>query len=123
MEEILKGAGITHAIIRPTLVFGEGHLPLNNPGWALRQFPVFPVFGSGGYPVRPSTPKTSRHGQWRPGPGESFVANAGLRSECGYGGTGHHTDGIGPTVELVLGNGHAANGAGNGHAAVNGNGH
>ncbi len=42
-------------------------------------------------------------------------------------GNGHHDDGIGPTVELVLGNGHTANGNGNGHAAVpvngNGNGH
>ena len=36
---------------------------------------------------------------------------------------GHHADGIGPTVELVLDTGHHANG--NGHAAVevNGNGH
>ena len=36
---------------------------------------------------------------------------------------GHHADGIGPTVELVLETGHHANG--NGHAAVevNGNGH
>ena len=39
----------------------------------------------------------------------------------GYGGNGHHDDGVGPTVELVLGNGHAN---GNGHAAIpaNGNG-
>ena len=39
----------------------------------------------------------------------------------GYGGNGHHDDGIGPTVELVLSNGHAN---GNGHAAIpaNGNG-
>ena len=38
-------------------------------------------------------------------------------------GDGHHADGIGPTVELVLDTGHHANG--NGHAAVevNGNGH
>ena len=40
----------------------------------------------------------------------------------GYGDNGHHDDGIGPTVELVLGNGRHANG--NGHAAIpaNGNG-
>ena len=44
----------------------------------------------------------------------------------GNGANGHHdTDDIGPTVELVLGNGHHANGNGNGHAPapVNGNGH
>ena len=34
----------------------------------------------------------------------------------GYGGNGHHAGGIGPTVELVVGNGRHANG--NGHAPV-----
>ena len=43
----------------------------------------------------------------------------------GNGTNGHHANGIGPTVELVLANGHHANGNGNGHAPapVNGNGH
>ena len=43
----------------------------------------------------------------------------------GINGNGHHeADDIGPTVELVLGNGRHANGSGNGHAPapVNGNG-
>ena len=44
----------------------------------------------------------------------------------GANGNGHHAGGIGPTVELVLGNGYAANGNGNGNgnapAPVNGNG-
>ena len=53
MEEILKSMGIPHAIIRPTLVFGEGDLLLNNMAWALRRFPVFPVFGNGDYKVQP----------------------------------------------------------------------
>ena len=39
----------------------------------------------------------------------------------GANGNGHHAGGIGPTVELVLGNGRHANG--NGHAAVPVNGH
>ena len=39
----------------------------------------------------------------------------------GNGTNGHH-DGIGPTVELVLGNGHHANGNGHAPAPVNGNG-
>ncbi len=42
-------------------------------------------------------------------------------------GNGHHADAIGPTVELVLGSGHHANGNGNGHAPApvngSGNGH
>ena len=53
MEEILQGIGILYAIIRPTLVFGAGNLLLNNMAWALRRFPVFPVFGRGDYPVQP----------------------------------------------------------------------
>ena len=53
VEEILRDTGIPFAIIRPTLVFGVGDLLLNNMAWALRRFPVFPVFGSGDYPVRP----------------------------------------------------------------------
>ena len=53
VEGILRDTGIPHAIIRPTLVFGEGDLLLNNMAWALRRFPVFPVFGRGDYPVQP----------------------------------------------------------------------
>ena len=45
--------GIPYAMIRPTLVFGEGDLLLNNMAWALRRFPVFPVFGRGDYKVQP----------------------------------------------------------------------
>ena len=48
-----SGYGIPYAIIRPTLVFGEGDLLLNNIAWALRRFPVFPVFGRGDYKVQP----------------------------------------------------------------------
>ena len=53
VEEIIKCSGLSHAVIRPTLVFGEGDLLLNNMAWALRRFPVFPVFGRGDYPVQP----------------------------------------------------------------------
>ena len=51
VEEILKAHEMPYAIIRPTLVFGEGDLLLNNMAWALRRFPVFPVFGRGDYQV------------------------------------------------------------------------
>ena len=53
MEEILKSMGIPHAIIRPALAEDEGDLLLNNMAWALRRFPVFPVFGNGDYKVQP----------------------------------------------------------------------
>ena len=50
VEDMLKGLGAPHAIIRPTLVFGVGDLLLNNMAWALRRFPVY---GNGDYPVQP----------------------------------------------------------------------
>ena len=53
VEKVLKDTGLPYAIIRPTLVFGEGDLLLNNMAWALRRFPFFPVFGKGDYPVQP----------------------------------------------------------------------
>lgn len=53
VEDTLKGLGVPYAVIRPTLVYGNGDLLLNNMAWALRRFPVFPVYGTGDYPVQP----------------------------------------------------------------------
>ena len=53
VEDMLMGLGVPYAIIRPTLVFGEGDLLLNNMAWALRRFPLFPVYGRGDYLVQP----------------------------------------------------------------------
>ena len=53
VEDMLVSLGVPYAIIRPTLVFGVGDLLLNNMAWALRRFPVFPVYGNGDYPVQP----------------------------------------------------------------------
>ena len=58
VEETLKGSGLSCAIIRPTLVFGEGDLLNNNMPWAVRRF-FFPLF-SGGETIwfNPSLPNT-----------------------------------------------------------------
>ena len=53
VEEALKSYGIPYAIIRPTLVFGNDDLLLNNIAWALRRFPFFPIYGNGNYQVQP----------------------------------------------------------------------
>lgn len=49
--------GISHAVIRPGVLFGpSGHMPdilVNNIAWALRHLPVFGIFGSGAYGIRP----------------------------------------------------------------------
>ena len=69
VEDMLVGLGIPYAIIRPTLVFGVGDLLLNNMAWALRRFPVFPVYGNGDYLVQPvyvkRKTKTPRPRPWR----------------------------------------------------------
>lgn len=54
VEDLLKGLGVPYAVIRPTLVYGDGDVLLNNVAWALRRFPIFPVCGSGSYPVQPA---------------------------------------------------------------------
>ena len=53
VEEALKGVGVPYAILRPTMVFSSDDVLLNNMAWALRRFRVFPVFGSGSYPIQP----------------------------------------------------------------------
>ncbi len=53
VEDELKNTGISYAIIRPTLIFGANDLLLNNIAWAIRRFPVFPMYGNGDYPVQP----------------------------------------------------------------------
>ncbi|HLP77816.1 MAG TPA: NAD-dependent epimerase/dehydratase family protein [Candidatus Paceibacterota bacterium] len=53
LERALQESGIGHAILRPTVLFGREDILINNIAWALRKFPVFPVFGDGGYRLQP----------------------------------------------------------------------
>lgn len=53
VEDMLEDLGVSYAIIRPTLVYGDGDLLLNNMSWALRRFPIFPIYGKGDYLVQP----------------------------------------------------------------------
>jgi uncharacterized protein YbjT (DUF2867 family) len=52
-EQALKDAGVPYAILRPTLVFGQGDILVNNIAWLMRHFPFFPIFGSGAYRMQP----------------------------------------------------------------------
>ena len=52
-EEAVVKSRLSHAILRPALLFGKEDILLNNIAWFLRRFPVFPVFGSGRHRVRP----------------------------------------------------------------------
>ena len=52
-EEAVVKSKLSHAILRPALLYGKEDILVNNIAWFLRRFPVFPVFGSGSYRVRP----------------------------------------------------------------------
>lgn len=41
VEAALASSGISHAVVRPTLVFGDGEVLVNNVAWLLRRLPAF----------------------------------------------------------------------------------
>src|SRR5207302_11479023 len=53
LEQVVRSAGMSYAIVRPTLVYGEGHVLINNIAWLLRLSPVFAIPGDGAYRVQP----------------------------------------------------------------------
>ena len=53
LERSLADTGISHAILRPTVLFGKEDILINNIAWALRRLPVFGVFGTGKYRLQP----------------------------------------------------------------------
>jgi uncharacterized protein YbjT (DUF2867 family) len=52
-EEAVVRSTMSHAIIRPTVLFGEGDVLVNNIAWLARRLPLFAVPGTGAYRVRP----------------------------------------------------------------------
>jgi uncharacterized protein YbjT (DUF2867 family) len=52
VEEIFRDLGVSHAIVRPAILFGGDGVLINNIAWLLRHFPVFAVGGRGSYRVR-----------------------------------------------------------------------
>lgn len=53
LESALRGSGLSHAILRPAVLFGREDILVNNIAWMLRRFPVFGVFGDGSYELQP----------------------------------------------------------------------
>jgi uncharacterized protein YbjT (DUF2867 family) len=53
VENALAESRISHAILRPALIYGREDILLNNISWALRHLPVFGIPGSGEYHVQP----------------------------------------------------------------------
>jgi len=53
LEKDVRNAGLSYAIVRPTLTFGSGDILVNNLCWVLRRFPVFVIPGDGRYRLQP----------------------------------------------------------------------
>jgi uncharacterized protein YbjT (DUF2867 family) len=52
-EQVVSESRLQWAIVRPTLVFGQGDVLINNIAWLLRRFPVFFIPGLGDYRLQP----------------------------------------------------------------------
>lgn len=53
LERTLMESGLSHAILRPAVLFGKEDILVNNIAWAIRRFPVMGVFGKGDYKLQP----------------------------------------------------------------------
>jgi NADH dehydrogenase len=53
VERALAETGVSYAILRPAILFGDDGVLINNIAWLLRHLPVFAVGGRGDYRIRP----------------------------------------------------------------------
>ena len=53
LEKVITRSGLSHAIIRPTVIFGGEDILINNIAWFLRRLQVFVVAGAGEYRLQP----------------------------------------------------------------------
>jgi len=53
LERELRESGLSHAILRPAVLFGGEDILINNIAWVLRHLPIFGVFGDGRYRLQP----------------------------------------------------------------------
>jgi uncharacterized protein YbjT (DUF2867 family) len=53
LEKSLQDTGLSHAIIRPTVIFGDEDILINNIAFLLRRSPLFTIPGTGKYRLQP----------------------------------------------------------------------
>ena len=53
LEEDLARLGVSYAVVRPTVIFGDEDILVNNIAWFLRRLPVFAIPGDGTYGLQP----------------------------------------------------------------------
>jgi len=53
LEDYIRASMLTHAIIRPAVIFGREDILINNIAWLLRHVPAFAIPGDGRYELQP----------------------------------------------------------------------
>ncbi len=53
LEQALMNSKLSYAILRPTVIFGDEDILINNIAWLLRHFPLFVIPGDGEYRLQP----------------------------------------------------------------------
>ncbi|MGE5123432.1 MAG: NAD(P)H-binding protein, partial [Acidobacteriaceae bacterium] len=53
LEDAIRASGLSYAILRPTVIFGDEDILINNIAYLLRRFPFFAVPGTGQYRLQP----------------------------------------------------------------------
>jgi len=53
LEKALINSGISYSILRPTVIFGQEDILINNIAWMIRNMPIMGVFGDGKYRLQP----------------------------------------------------------------------
>jgi uncharacterized protein YbjT (DUF2867 family) len=53
LEEEIQRSGMSYAILRPAVIFGNEDILINNIAYFLRKLPLFIIPGSGGYRLQP----------------------------------------------------------------------
>jgi NADH dehydrogenase len=53
LERAVIDSGLSYTIVRPTVIFGDEDILINNIAWFVRRFAVFAIPGNGRYRIRP----------------------------------------------------------------------
>ncbi len=53
LEQAVIDSGLAYTIVRPTVIFGDEDILINNIAWFVRRFPLFGIPGDGSYRIRP----------------------------------------------------------------------
>jgi len=54
VEKALAASGVSHAVLRPAVLFGDEPILVNTLAWLLRRMPLFAIPGDGRYGIQPT---------------------------------------------------------------------